>query len=206
MDQPIPTPKTGTKLWAIILVVVGAVVVLGLVGLFFTGKFIEWGYNRAIEATNEDVVEYNFNEETGSGSGVFKDEEGNEYRVEARGEGESLIRGFPKDFPIMPGTSNLESSVVKDLNQIQDSGFGENISTLYTAAWLTKKSIRETFDYYRSALKDKGWRVLSSDMIGEEVGTISFERPEGSASGLVTIYESETDPEKTEIGTLIGVQ
>ncbi len=200
-----PEQKSGSKLWAIILIVVGAVVVLGLVGLFFTGKLIEWGYNRAIEATNEGVVEYNF-DEGGSGSGVFTDEEGNEYRVEARGEGESLIKGFPKDFPIMPGTTNLESAVVKDLDQIKNSGFGEDISALYTAGWLTKKSVREAFDFYRSALKEKGWRVLSADMISEEVGTISFERQNGSASGFLTVATSETDPGQTEIAALIGVQ
>src|SRR3989338_2757121 len=142
-----------------------------------------------MEATNEEVVEYNFNEETGSGSGVFQDEEGNAYRVEARGEGESLISGFPKDFPIMPGTSNLESGVVKDLDQVEEAGF-EDVSMLYTAGWLTKKSVRETFDFYRTALKEKEWRVLSADMIGEEVGTISFERQNGSASGFLTVSTS----------------
>ncbi len=130
----------------------------------------------------EDGVTYkttgNLDEENGTGTATFTNEDGTTGTIEVRGAGERPPEGFPKNFPIMRG---MEALNYTSLNQ--DGG------ELYGGEWSTKASIGDVYAYYKKELPQNDWTVTSTSSYNDSsfigfskkgdqryAGTVSMEK------------------------------
>lgn len=173
--------------------------VLALTGLGCPGK---------TRTVTEDGITYkttgNLDEDGGTGTATYTDEEGNTGTIEVRGAGERPPAGWPKEFPIMRG---MEVISYTSLDQ-------EGEGAMYGGEWSTKADMGDIYAYYKKELPQNGWTITSTSSFGDSSyigfskknderygGTVSMEKePDGNTKvGMTLLFMTEA-PDLSDLG------
>ncbi|GEM_PF-2047214 len=133
--------------------------------------------NKTIEtSTGTRIIKSDYNEKTETGKIIYKDEKGVTTQLENRGAGEGLPEGFPKEFPIMKGVTQVTANAMTDKD-----------NRIYTVDWSTKSSVADVVSFYRDAFPKNGWTITSSHLSDGEATIVVTRGTTGSSTTTLTI-------------------